>query len=583
MKMTTAIQSLMQFNKRVLESGEVTDNDIYTLENLKNKLFFNKVFTNNMDEVFRKYSYIDIIDEYINLLKVYIKNIQLIKNRIENADLNIKIEDKFTFERKLMIESRIEGNIISNIYSNLKSIKYDFDNDIIYYLTQANGNCIVISYIDKSHSIYEKPLSYKFQNYIKYWKTDESIIYSLNKKYNTDSTVAIHVTSKNNNYSVIKVEYNGKEEMMRKYLNLFPYDVLIVSNPYIYIDDINYIIDTRVGTVIEEKITINKIQLEPLKKDILIEYPQYNFNDYLQLLSLASKSDLIDSIYMTLYRIGLDPSIYNILKEAVSNGIKVQVNIELHASGEKINVFWANEMRKVGIDVTTYALGVLKVHAKLTLIKFKDGNMISQIGTGNYHTVTTTQYTDLSLVTSNLKICKYVSLLFDLFIGKRKKFFGNSFLITKLNAKYELLNLINRESDLGINGYIAIKCNALDDDDINNALNNAAINKCNINLIIRGICTWIPDQIGYNVKIQSIIWDKLEHSRVYCFGKINPQIYIGSLDLTTDKIENRIEVLVKIIDPDIIEKLCEYMNQYIINTENSWELLRSGEYRKVLA
>jgi polyphosphate kinase len=283
---------------------------------------------------------------------------------------------------------------------------------------------------------------------------------------------------------------------------------------------------------------------------------------------------------MTLYRIGKDPAIFYILREAVRRGIKVCVNIELHASGESINRMWLEELEEAGIKVTTYASGELKVHCKLTLVKFNNGRSIAQIGTGNYHTKTTVQYTDLSLITGNENICHQVEKVFDLLDDEKDCVFNKNLLVTRYNARQELIKLIDHEADKGNKGYICIKCNALDDGLIKLHLDQAAKCGCNIDLIIRGVCTWIPDQLGDNVNIKSIVWDKLEHSRVYCFGRKNPAIYIGSLDLVTKKIDERIETLVLVTDPEVEMKMAEYLNRYITNTEGSWKLLSNGEYVK---
>jgi polyphosphate kinase len=141
------------------------------------------------------------------------------------------------------------------------------------------------------------------------------------------------------------------------------------------------------------------------------------------------------------------------------------------------------------------------------------------------------------------------------------------------------------QSELGRDGVIQIKCNSLDDAEISEYLDIAASNDCYINLIVRGICTWIPskENLNRNVTIKSIVWDKLEHSRVYCFGKINPTIYMGSLDLITNKLDCRIESLVKITDKNILTILCNYISRY--NTiDKSWYMVYEDEkisYRKM--
>jgi len=361
-----------------------------------------------------------------------------------------------------------------------------------------------------------------------------------------------------------------------------------------YIRRIEFIEKSRYMSVYRE-ISINSV----LKRDILIEYPADNFDSYLSFLySLSNNPNRVKSIELTLYRIGDDPSLFGALKNAVKNGIDVWVNIELHAYGdEERNEKWADRMVAVGINVTH---NVNKVHSKLTLIRLHGGMMISQIGTGNHHTLTTTQYTDFSLITSDYSISEKVSMILGCIFGEKyinrylsltNKYSGRGynelpFTIPSIFPEFSdsmraiFIEFINRESDKGENGYISFKCNSLDDPKIMIHLDRAAEHGCRIDLIIRGACTWVPSQLGDNVRIKSIVWDKLEHSRVFCFGKFDPIIYIGSLDLVESKIDNRIETLVRIKDPDILLHLVEYMNRCIMNTENSWDLSKYGHYMK---
>lgn len=319
---------------------------------------------------------------------------------------------------------------------------------------------------------------------------------------------------------------------------------------------------------------------EVFQKDFLAEYPNDSFDEYLMLLQQAIDFPGTQAIYITLYRIGSDPSIFNILRAAVQRGIKVFVNIELFASGETINQEWMKKMKKVGITVRTYAAGKLKVHCKLTLIEFVNGRSIVQIGTGNYHTKTTSQYTDLSLVTSDEKITKCVKRVFKVLDDHESQTFTKNLLVTRYNARYQLCKLIDEEGIKGYQGYITMKCNALDDDEIIEHLEMAADNGCRMNLIIRGACTFVPNYPDNRVTIRSVVWDKLEHSRVYSFGVIDPVVYIGSLDLITRKLDRRIETLVRVRDPDIILQVTQYMNRYITNHKNSWIQQPSGIYVK---
>lgn len=583
MKQVSFIKSLMEFNRRVLYQGKVFQGTKYSVDDLNNKLFFNKVFISNMQEMFQKFNTSPIIDDYIDELGQYIGNINGIIAAITSEKDSVKISREDSFERRLSIEGKIADHVISKTFRSAKDVSYTFLNDNIYYLSLFDNGNVMVSYIDMRSAVYQEVINCQMNGYKLYWKTDDCVRDYIRDVYMPIDTIAIRVTTSMKNGSVTKVEYNGSTEVMKSLISMFRNDILIVSNPFIYVDDIERIIEQNINVIPPvSKAIFKPITIEDLMdEDVLIEYPNDSFDKYLQFLSLASECKDVKAIYITLYRIGKDPAIFYILRDAVLRGIKVYANIELCATGETINTMWMSEMRKAGINVTTYEAGKLKVHCKLTLVEFTNGVALAQIGTGNYHTKTVTQYTDLSLITSDVDICQQVKKVFNIFRGKddpEEISFNKSLLVTRYNAMDELLRLIDNEGAKGSNGYIMIKCNAMDDRVINEHLNEAAENGCRIDLVVRGVCTWIPTQP--NVTVKSIVWDKLEHSRVYCFGKPNPRIYIGSLDPITKKINQRIETLVLVKDPDIINQLCKYLNRYITNTTNSWIQTSSGMYIK---
>lgn len=316
----------------------------------------------------------------------------------------------------------------------------------------------------------------------------------------------------------------------------------------------------------EEQVYYPTHPIDVMRHDQLVEYPLDSFDDYLSFLNSAANNKDVIEIDLCLYRIGKDPAILNIIQKAVERGVQVHVNIELCASGEDINYEWYKRFHDIGCFVSAYGYKQIKVHCKLTLVKFINGKSVAQIGTGNYHTKTTTQYTDLSLVTADDSICHQVENVFSILQGKTAPHdmpFNNKLLVTRYNARRKLVKLIRSQANA--DGYICFKCNALDDDEIIYELWKAANKGCVIDLIVRGVCTWIPDTFT-NVTVTSIVWDKLEHSRVYCFGNINPTVYIGSLDLVTHKLDRRIETLVKILNPDILLQVTNYLNRYITSS-----------------
>ena len=48
MNYTTTIESLSNFNERVLMKGTIRNDEICGFESIKNKLFFNSIFISNM-------------------------------------------------------------------------------------------------------------------------------------------------------------------------------------------------------------------------------------------------------------------------------------------------------------------------------------------------------------------------------------------------------------------------------------------------------------------------------------------------------------------------------------------------------
>ena len=588
MQKISFIKSLMEFQKRVLSQGTVELQETYTLEQLKQILFFNKVFISNTNEMFQKYSMDPVMDDFVEYFDTYKNNIAIIKHQIEKIiPCQIVNINTTSFEQRLEMDKKLPNQIMTMFYRTIENAKsHRFLNGNIYYISLLKDKTVAISFIDPRQPIYKEVFSYKYdEEDLCYWKTDESIRRYLSYQLPVQNVVTVRITTNTKNGKITKVEYSGNTNFM-KYISVIfeDHSPAIFKNVYLYTDDIERIIDDNISSAkIVTKSKYRAISIERLfMNELLVEYPNDSFDIYLDFLATVSTYPDTKTIYMTLYRIGSDPAIFYILRQAVLNNIQVIVNLEMYASGEDINKTWLREMLAAGIKVNTYASGELKVHSKLTLVEFTSGKMIAQIGTGNYHTKTVTQYTDLSFITADQTICRQVKDVFNIFdseYGHEPEVrFDERLLVTRYNARYELVKLIDEEGSKGNDGCIIMKCNALDDDDIIYHLNIASKNGCKINLIVRGVCTWIPEVD--NVIVKSIVWDKLEHSRVYSFGNKNPKIYLGSLDLVTNKIDKRIETLVRIDNPVLTSKLCKYLNRYVTTNMGAWTQTSSGMYIK---
>ena len=110
---------------------------------------------------------------------------------------------------------------------------------------------------------------------------------------------------------------------------------------------------------------------------------------------------------MTLYRIGANSPLVDLLIEAAEEGKQVAVLVELKARfDERNNIAWANRLESAGIHVV-YGLVNLKVHCKLCLVVRQEADGIrryAHIATGNYNRVTSQVYTDLGLFTADERI-----------------------------------------------------------------------------------------------------------------------------------------------------------------------------------
>lgn len=578
------ITSLMEFQKRVLTQGSVNDKRKYTIEQLKDLLFFNKVFISNTTEMFQKHNMIDKTNDYQECLIQYNANVYKLISKMEEL-LNIKVygDDMSSFEKRMFVDKALSDALIYQKYKSIeKAASHKFKSEVLYYIIFDRGN-ILIATIDPKQMVYETIIETDVDNQKIYWRTGEAILEYLAIKHNSPYVLMVKVT-KGPKKKTGKVEYHGNKKVIDLIQSkMFLDQPVLFNNPNLFIDDIEKLINKYIEVKPEIESGYRYVSIDKLfNSDLLIEYPNDSFDIYLDFLSTVSKYDDTKAIYLTLYRIGSDPSIYYILRDAVEFGIHVEVNLEMHATGEEINKTWLRELRAAGIKVNTYACGELKVHSKLTLVEFKSSRMIAQVGTGNYHTKTASQYTDFSYITASKSICTNVKKVFTIlgseYRNEPELSFDDSFLVTQYNAKQELIRLVDNEGKKGKNGCIVIKCNSLDDEEIIQHLEAAGNKKCNIVLIIRSVCTWLPDMP--NVKIKSILWDKLEHSRVYSFGSHNPIVYIGSLDLVTKKIEKRIETLVRIDNPKIHVQVCEYLSRYTSSTMGSWAQSSTGAYIK---
>lgn len=308
--------------------------------------------------------------------------------------------------------------------------------------------------------------------------------------------------------------------------------------------------------------TLNAIK----NNDILLHYPYHNYNHIINLLREASIDPVVETIKITLYRIADSSKIANALINAVKNGKKVTVLVELQARfDEENNIYWANKLQEEGAKVI-FGVPGLKVHSKLFLITTKESGKeikYAHIGTGNFNEKTAKIYTDFSLLTCNKGITEDLNKVFDFYENNFKVFDFKSLVVAPFFMRKTFTDLIEKEIHNAKNkkpAAITLKMNSLVDKEMIYKLYEASKAGVNITLIIRGACSLVTDYPGWsdNIKAYSIVDKYLEHTRIFIFHNSgNEKIFISSADWMSRNLDSRSEVAVPIYDNEIRSQIKE--------------------------
>ncbi|WP_068546564.1 polyphosphate kinase 1 [Thalassotalea crassostreae] len=302
------------------------------------------------------------------------------------------------------------------------------------------------------------------------------------------------------------------------------------------------------------------------EKDILLHYPYHKFHDFKEFVRQASFDPKVTSIKLNIYRVAERSQIIGSLLDAVKNGKKVTVNIELRARfDESNNIEWAKVMTDAGIKVL-FGIPSLKVHSKLCLINRQEQGRIVKyalISTGNFNEDTAKYYTDYAYFSKKQQIAEEVDNVFKFIEHSYKQYKFNHLLISPINQRKKINELIKAEihnAQANLPAKITLKLNNLVDKDLIDKLykaNNAGVE---VNLIIRGMCSLVPNLEGLseNIRVISIIDRYLEHSRVMVFHANGANItYISSADWMTRNIEDRVEVSVPIYEESLKQQILD--------------------------
>lgn len=327
------------------------------------------------------------------------------------------------------------------------------------------------------------------------------------------------------------------------------------------------------------------------ESEVLVHHPYESFGTSVQAFVERAASDPnVLAIKQTLYRTSGDSPIVRSLIAAAESGKAVLALVEIKARfDEQNNITWARQLERAGVHVV-YGLVGLKTHCKLTQVvrREKDGEIAyySHIGTGNYNPKTSRIYEDLGLFTNSAEVGAELTRLFNELSGYaiEKKF--KRLLVAPRYLRSGLLKAIARETDAALAGEpsgIRFKMNSLVDEKIIDALYRASRAGVPIDISVRGICSLIPHRSGLSetIRVRSVLGRYLEHSRIYSFhngGK--PLTYIGSSDMMHRNLDRRIEVLIKLEQPDHIERIDHLFELHMSDSTSTWSLSDDGVWTR---
>jgi polyphosphate kinase len=305
------------------------------------------------------------------------------------------------------------------------------------------------------------------------------------------------------------------------------------------------------------------------QKDFLQFAPYHTFAYVVKFLREAALDPKVRTIKITIYRLAKISHVASSLINAVKNGKKVIVQLELRARfDEAANIKYAEQMQTEGIQLI-FGVPGLKVHSKTCIIEREEDGKLKKYGfisTGNFNESTARLYTDYTLFTANSSILKEIDKVFTFFETNYKIARYKHLIISPHYTRTALTKLIdteiaNAKNDLP--SFIKLKVNSLSDFKMIDKLYEASNAGVEIKLIVRGICCLIPGVAGMSENIEAIsVIDKfLEHPRLFIFGNNNdPKVYISSADWMTRNIDHRVEVSCPIYDQDIKQELLDTFN-----------------------
>ncbi|MCL2585850.1 MAG: polyphosphate kinase 1, partial [Streptosporangiales bacterium] len=333
------------------------------------------------------------------------------------------------------------------------------------------------------------------------------------------------------------------------------------------------------------------------ERDVLVHHPYDSFSTTVErMVEEAAADPQVLAIKQTLYRTGGVSPIVDALVDAAEAGKQVVVVVEIKARfDERANITWARKLEEAGCHVV-YGFVGKKTHAKLMLIvrEEPDGSLrrFCHIGTGNYHPATARVYTDFGLLTADPAVGEDVTDLFNHLTGYARKSGYRRLLVAPEALRAGIVHRIGRQASrarAGKPSRIVLKCNALTDEVVIDALYRASQAGVPVDIWVRGMCALKPGVPGLSetIRVRSVLGRFLEHSRIYAFGEPSEnqgepddEVWLGSADMMHRNLDRRVEALVRVRDAEQCVKLRALLARGMDDATSSWRLDSGGGWTR---
>ena len=420
------------------------------------------------------------------------------------------------------------------------------------------------------------------------------------------SEIAEQVKQRSWGRAAVRLEVTAKmpdylSKVLMNSLELEPDDLYVHDRPLNLVDFMDLMkLDKRnikdipfVSKKIVEFTGESSAMFDYLKEnDVLVHHPFDSFStSTLKLISDSACDPDVLAIKITLYRTGSNSEVVEALTKAADNGKYVTAFVELKARfDEEKNIVWAKALEQAGAHVI-YGVPGLKTHCKIALIVRRENGKLKtyvHLSTGNYNQVTARLYTDIGFFTSNEKFGQDATYLFNYLTAYSYHKDWNHLIVAPNELRFKILELIEREIELHTPenpGMIFAKMNSLAHREVIPALYRASQKGVKIKLLIRGVCCLKPgvEGVSENIEVRSIIGRFLEHSRIFYFKNGgDEEFYLSSADWMSRNLHRRVELMFPITDINLTEQLWRILNIYWADNVNSWKLLKSGSYEKII-